>query len=262
MREIKYIFPIERIPYSQLFDIEEISDKTNPSPYMMPDEGSFIQHMKKLDIRKSDNIICYDRHGMFTAPRVWFTLRMFGHNNVRVLNGGYLKWKSESNPTEEYSNYLLNHILKYRKSPLKSDYDYKKESWRIVTIKEMFRIVKLKEKKMSQASIIDGRPEPRYNMLVDEPTICKRRGKIDYAINIPIKSLVDEEFCFKKPSELLNIFQKEKVNFNELIYSYCGCGLSALSDILALSILGKFDICRLYDGSWTEVVSVLIIFLG
>lgn len=258
VREIKYIFPIERIPYSQLFDIEEISDKSNLVPYMMPNEDYFIQQMKKLDIRKSDNIICYDRHGMFTAPRVWFTLKMFGHNNVRVLNGGYPKWKNESQPIEEYSNFSLKSTMKNRASPLKTDYDYKKEDWRVLTMKKMLKIEKSIKQKKLNASIIDARPEVRFKMLVDEPTKCNRRGRLEGAINIPIQDLVDADNCFKKSNELFKAFQQKGVNIKDPMYLYCGCGLSALVDILALSILGKFNNCKLYDGSWTEIVSQIL----
>ena len=54
----------------------------------MPTNEIFINHMKNMDIRKSDMIILYDKVNVFSAPRAFFTFKWFGHNNVRVLNGG------------------------------------------------------------------------------------------------------------------------------------------------------------------------------
>src|SRR5690348_3683480 len=61
-KNIKDEFEKERIPGSVLFDIEEIRDKSSKLPHMIiPDEKEFIEHMKRLDIRKNDIIVCYDR---------------------------------------------------------------------------------------------------------------------------------------------------------------------------------------------------------
>lgn len=86
------LFNSEKIPYSKFFDIDEIADKTTDLPHMFPTEDIFIHNVKKLDIRKNDLIICYDRAGIFSSPRVWFTFKLFGAKNVAVLNGGYPKW--------------------------------------------------------------------------------------------------------------------------------------------------------------------------
>ena len=56
--------------------------------------------MKELGVRKNDDIVAYDNTGIFSAPRAAWTLRFFGASNVRVLDGGFLKWKEEGLETE------------------------------------------------------------------------------------------------------------------------------------------------------------------
>jgi thiosulfate/3-mercaptopyruvate sulfurtransferase len=92
------LFNSEKIPYSKFFDIDEIADKSTNLPHMFPTQEILIKNVKELDIRKNDIIVCYDRSGIFSSPRVWFTLKLFGAKNVAVLNGGYPKWIKENLP--------------------------------------------------------------------------------------------------------------------------------------------------------------------
>jgi thiosulfate/3-mercaptopyruvate sulfurtransferase len=101
-KNAKEMFNNEKIPNSKFFDIDDISDKTTNLPHMFPKNQYFIENMKTLDIRKDDLIICYDRQGIFSSARVWYTMKLFGAKNVAVLNGGYVKWQKENLPTEKY----------------------------------------------------------------------------------------------------------------------------------------------------------------
>ena len=100
-KNAKDIFEKEKIPNSKFYDIDEISDKSSSLPHMFPNNQSFIKNMKSLDIRKDDLIICYDRLGIFSSARVWYTMKLFGAKNVAVLNGGYIKWQKENLPIEK-----------------------------------------------------------------------------------------------------------------------------------------------------------------
>ena len=95
-------FNKERIPGSIFFNIDEISDKESNLPDMIiKDEKEFIKHMKRLDIRKDDIIVCYDRKGIFSSPRVWFNFKIFGAKDVFVLDGGFPFWISKKLPIEK-----------------------------------------------------------------------------------------------------------------------------------------------------------------
>jgi 3-mercaptopyruvate sulfurtransferase SseA len=83
------------------FDIDEIRVKSSDFPRMIPTVEFFIENMKKLGITKDSEVVCYDVQGMFSVARTEFMLRYFGHENVRILDGGLTKWIAEGRPTFE-----------------------------------------------------------------------------------------------------------------------------------------------------------------
>src|SRR4029078_4421439 len=88
------------IPGAVRFDIDAISDHSNPLPHMLPDNKQFASEVGALGIADSDTIVVYDGAGMFSAPRVWWTFRLFGAENVFILEGGFPKWRAEGRPVE------------------------------------------------------------------------------------------------------------------------------------------------------------------
>jgi thiosulfate/3-mercaptopyruvate sulfurtransferase len=124
-------FQKEHIPGARFFDLDAICDLDSPYPHMLPTPRTFAQAMGitnqdkrfwrigNLGITRSvhwishllayeqNQVLVYDAQGMFSAPRVWWTLQVFGHRNVSVLNGGLPAWKRvggalETGPPKEY----------------------------------------------------------------------------------------------------------------------------------------------------------------
>lgn len=90
-----------RIPRARFFDLDEVKDPTSPYPHMLPSAKDFARAMGKLGIRIHDSVVVYDSKelGIFSAPRVAWTLQVFGHVNVHVLNN-FRKWCDEGYPTD------------------------------------------------------------------------------------------------------------------------------------------------------------------
>ena len=88
------------IPGAVRFDLDAISDHANPLPNMLPSAEQFSRDVGALGIAETDTIVVYDGTGMFSSPRVWWTFRLFGAENVFVLEGGMPKWKAEGRPLE------------------------------------------------------------------------------------------------------------------------------------------------------------------
>src|SRR5581483_6833367 len=88
------------IPGAVRFDIDAIADHDNPLPHMLPSPEQFARDVGALGIGNDDTIVVYDGLGLFSSPRVWWTLRLFGAENVFVLEGGLPKWKAEGRPLE------------------------------------------------------------------------------------------------------------------------------------------------------------------
>ena len=98
----------KRIPGSRFFDIDKCCDEQCSLPHMLPSPSIFQQYMTLLGVSNEHHVIIYDnsaKFGLFSAPRVWWMLRVFGHEMVSVLDGGLPKWITDGYPTEsgEYS---------------------------------------------------------------------------------------------------------------------------------------------------------------
>src|SRR5579859_7765278 len=91
----------EHIPGAVFFDIDEISDSGSSLPHMLPGADKFASRMRKLGLGDGNRIVLYDANGVAGAARVWWTLRVFGHRDVSVLDGGLRKWKAEGRPVDD-----------------------------------------------------------------------------------------------------------------------------------------------------------------
>lgn len=91
----------KRIPGAVYFDIDEISDEKSSFPHMLPSTVKFSSRMRKLGVGDGARIVVYDSLGLFSAPRVWWMLRVMGKNEVAVLNGGLPKWLAEAREIED-----------------------------------------------------------------------------------------------------------------------------------------------------------------
>lgn len=104
-RDPKKEFVAQRIPGAKFFDIEECVDKSSPYEHMLPNTEDFSNYVRSLGINNDSHVIVYDNNaaGLFSAPRVWWMLRAFGHDRVSILDGGFPKWCTEGYPVESGS---------------------------------------------------------------------------------------------------------------------------------------------------------------
>jgi 3-mercaptopyruvate sulfurtransferase SseA len=90
-----------RIPGSIFYDFNDFSNSANTeAPYTVPSEAQFKESMRKLNVKKNDIIVVYDKIGMVSAPRAFWVLKTFGAQNVRILNGVFNKWQAEQRQIE------------------------------------------------------------------------------------------------------------------------------------------------------------------
>ena len=246
-------FKIKRIPYSQFFDMDVIAEVPHIVPHMMPSNEVFIEHMKKIDIRKSDKIIIYDRSGMFSAPRVWLTFYWFGHRNIQILNGSMIEYEKLGGVMEEGENYGYKKII--REKAKEDDYNYIKDENKIVDLKFIIKN-SFDENASKKYYFLDARSEERFNGIAPEPREGLRRGHINGAKCLFFKWFITNDYMYKNIEEIKKVFLEKGVDINNdenMTYiCSCGTGLTACIIIFALTLLGKIEKCRLYDASWTE----------
>ena len=118
-------YKVRHIPKAQFFDIDGCSDKRSPYDHMIPKAEEFSTYVGNLGIDNDTHVIVYDNNakfGLFSAQRVWWTFRVFGHNLVSVLDGGLNKWiKDGYDTTDEMENVMPTKFhARYRANLIKS----------------------------------------------------------------------------------------------------------------------------------------------
>ncbi|HAJ18884.1 MAG TPA: 3-mercaptopyruvate sulfurtransferase, partial [Rhodospirillaceae bacterium] len=86
-RDAKAEYLERRIPGARFFDVDGVSDASDPLPHMVPTPESFGEMMGALGISNDSHVVCYDSYGIFSSARPWWLFRLFGHEKVSVLDG-------------------------------------------------------------------------------------------------------------------------------------------------------------------------------
>jgi thiosulfate/3-mercaptopyruvate sulfurtransferase len=222
------------IPGAVRFDIDAIADHSNPLPHMLPDAGQFARDAGALGIADTDTIIVYDGAGMFSAPRVWWTFRLFGVQKVFILDGGLPRWKAEGRALEAGPVKRAPRTFKARK-----DADLVAS---LATVRAALA--------SGSAQVVDARSAERFLGQAQEPRPGLRSGHMPGAFNVPSTSVV-ENGTLAPPEQLRRAFAAGGVDLEAPIITSCGSGVSAATLWLALDALGKPP-KALYDGSWSE----------
>ena len=223
------------IPGASFFDIDKIKDNDSDLPHMLPPSAMFNSTVRKLGIGDGHKVVIYDGLGMRSAARLWWMFKVFGYSDVVVLDGGFPKWAKENrSTTAEITEKEIRHLTIYEDKSIVADRD------------DVLRATKL-----NHCSIIDARSEGRFMGTAPEPRSGLRSGSIENSINVPYETLLNEDFTFKSKREIIDIFSKKGVVFNNYIITTCGSGVTAAVLYLALDEIGCSKI-SLYDGSWAE----------
>jgi thiosulfate/3-mercaptopyruvate sulfurtransferase len=229
-------FITAHIPGAVFFDVNAIADKSDPRPHMYPNADQFSHDVSALGISSDDTVVAYDAGGWVAAPRAWWMFLSFGHSNVKVLDGGLQKWKSEGRPIESGPV-----TTKPGKFQARFDPSF---------VRSKKQLLDNIETRMEQ--VIDARPRPRFEGAVVEPWPGRRSGHIPGSRNVPYADLFDAKTGAMKPlDELRKAFSSAGVDAAKPIVTSCGSGVSALVVTLALYRLGVRG-SALYDGSWAE----------
>jgi thiosulfate/3-mercaptopyruvate sulfurtransferase len=223
------------IPGAVYFDIDEIADHTTDLPHMLPSPETFAAASGTLGLRRDVTVVVYDGQGVFSAPRVWWTLRTMGFPQVFVLDGGLPKWRAEGRPIETMAPNPATTTLAPALEPS------------LVRDIEAVRTTLQR----GEAQVVDARSGPRFRGEVPEPRAGLRGGHMPGACNVPWNGLINADGTMKPAPDLRAAFEAAGVDLARAIVTTCGSGVSAALLALALARLGREDVA-VYDGSWTE----------
>lgn len=230
-------FSRKRIGDATFFDIKDIAEQTSPLPHMLPTEDHFASAVSKLGISNEDFIVVYGQSGIVMGPaRVWWMFRVFGHDNVCVLNGGLPAWVKEGYPLNTEPPRI--HENKDFKAELNNDL--------------VRGLTDVEAALNSNTHILDARPATRFSGETAEPRAGMRSGHIPGSKNLPCTDLINKETGkLKSSDELDDIFHALSYKMGDKTITTCGSGVTACVIALAMFKLGHKNI-PVYDGSWSE----------
>ena len=214
---------------------------------MLPSASDFAKSMSALGIRRDDTVVVYDSHelGIFSAPRVGWTLRAFGHDGVHVLNNFKL-WVEEGYPTESGEFWDVDTCV----YPI-PQFDPSK----LIEFEEVREVAKDYNKEGAEGvQILDARSKGRWSGKEAEPRPGLESGHMPGSISVPVSELLDQVNKTILPGEQLRkIFESKGIDPERPIITSCGTGVTAAVIDAALSEAryGDESKRRLYDGSWT-----------
>lgn len=243
-------FAAQHIPGSRLIDIDAVRDVSSPYPHMLPSATDFAKAMGEMGISNEDIVVVYDTPelGIFSAPRVGWMLKVFGHDKVHILNN-FKVWVQEGYATES------GKPQRYEAKPYKASQSGKPKE--VVDFDYMKALVKSKSQGGEGAQILDARPQGRWQGTDPEPRPGLPSGHMPGSISLPFTDVLDPSTKTLLPAERLKqVFQDKNIDPDKTIINSCGSGVTAAMIDLALAEAGFGASPEhqrlLYDGSWME----------
>lgn len=214
----------EGIPGARDFDIDDIS-MPGALPHTAPAPDLFAEKVGALGISNGDTVIVYDRSGMaMAAARAWWMFRLYGHENVKILDGGLPAWTAAGFALGPKAGNGAPAVFKaaFRPELLKS-------------------AAQMNENIASKSfTVLDARDGARFES-----------GHIPQSFSVPYAALVTPQGAMKPKEQLATILKGNAAPAQPAITCTCGSGVTACVVALALHELGHKD-AAIYDGSWTE----------
>ncbi|GAA1930184.1 sulfurtransferase [Nocardioides hwasunensis] len=193
----------------------------------LPERESFQEAMQRAGVRSDRPVVVYDDWQGRAAARAWWLLRHHGHDDVRVLDGGWSAWLEEGHPAESGES-----------SVEPGDFTASAEPHsRIVEADGVLAVDVL----------IDARAPDRFRG--DSEPVDPVAGHIPGAVNVPSTDNLDERGRFRSAEELRATYARVGADGAGSVAAYCGSGVTATHDLLAMQVAG-ID-AALYPGSWS-----------
>jgi len=223
------------VPFAQYVDMDAAlaAPAGEGGRHPLPDPEVFGAAMRKAGVFADRPVVVYDDWQGRAAARCWWLLRHHGHRDVRVLDGGWSAWVAAGGAVEDGL-----------RLPILGDFQPGPGTMPVLTADEVPDFVE-------RGVLVDARAPERFRGEV-EP-VDPVAGRIPGAVNVPTGVNLRADGTFREQAELLALYAVEGVGPDEEVGVYCGSGVTATHNILALATAG-ID-ATLYPGSWSEWIT-------
>jgi thiosulfate/3-mercaptopyruvate sulfurtransferase len=224
------------IPGAVFFDIDDVAEPGTSLPHMIPSPARFAEKIAERGIGNGDKVVVYDANGLSSAGRAWWILRLFGHDDVALLDGGLPKWKAEDRALETTAP-----SIPVRQFRARFDADLVRSKAAVVA-----------NVRSRWEQIVDARSAGRFDGTAEETWPGRRRGHIPSSRNLPFDQVTDPKTKqLKDARELRALFADAGVALDRPIIASCGSGVTACALAFAAYLIGHERVA-VYDGSWSE----------
>lgn len=214
------------------------SAERGPGRHPLPAPDAFALAMVRAGIGDDTLVVAYDDAGGAIAARLWWLLRYFGHQRVAVLDGGIARWVTEGRPLEQSPSTPADVNSAGARFTLRPHSDWVVDK---VTVQALAG--------RPDAVVLDARAAERYEGQ-SEP-VDARPGHIPGAHSAPFAGNLGAEGRFLPATTLRRRFEELGVTPGKPVVAYCGSGVTACHNLLALHLAG-FPDAKLYEGSWSD----------
>lgn len=231
------VFESGHIPGAQYLDLERVSDETSPYANMLPSPEKFAAELARIGIGAGSTVVIYD--GGYVSARIWWMFRTFTGLDVRILNGGWRRWKSIGAPVETGPSAAASAKVEP------------------VTVRPATGVVGWQEVLAAieggTTHLLDARTPGRFSGKMSSGYPGVPGGHIPSARNVSWQDMIRQEgdFRFIEADQVVRLFKAAGYEEGATAIFTCGSGVTA--SILAFQAvrLGRVN-WKLYDGSWHE----------
>ncbi len=221
---------------AQYVDLNDISDASSPYVNMLPPAAQFAAEIGRLGIGNDTLVVVYDAN--YVSARVWWMFRLFGHDKVRILNGGFRRWVAEGRPVETGDPAAVP----------PADFKVAEPGDQVAGWEQVLDAIN-----NGGASIADARTPGRFTGELSSGYPGVAGGHMPKAVNVAWSQLIEQsgQFRFVDTGEAKRPFEAAGVDLDKPVIATCGSGVTAAIIAFQLERLGKHD-WRIYDASWHE----------
>ena len=246
-----------RVPGAKLLDwSRDIVEPPDPVAFKLAAPDRFARAMGELGAADETIVVAYsDRRG--SGPfRLWWAFRTYGHDTVRILDGGFELWLAEGRPIETVPAQAGRGSKRTWTPGPSLDADPMASAEDVLAARDAGDVV-----------VLDSRLPEQYRgefvwfetgqVPADEDGIARtprgdlRAGRVPWAVNVPWRSLYRRDGRLRDEDELRGLMSNAGVSPGKRAITYCGVGISAAALLFAARLAGH-DRVSLYDGSWDE----------
>ncbi|MEW6319727.1 MAG: sulfurtransferase [Acidobacteriota bacterium] len=224
------------IPNAVWLDNNWIRNPKAP-PAFLPTPGEFEALMAKLGIGPDTRVIAYDDRGGIYAARLWWILNYYGHANVALLDGGWVKWTADRRPTSTATP----------APAAPAPFRVRASTVKVATASDILAAIN-----KPGVKIVDARTQAE----IDGQDLrgIKRGGSIESSIPVYWEDTLDPTLkTFRSAREIEQLYRSRGITAADEVVAYCQVGMRASHDLFTLALIGH-DLTKLanYYGSWEE----------